>query len=315
MAGKMNKPLTVTLTTSFLLHGAVLLGVLGVNNFFNPPEQLLELNEIEFIEITPPQPKAVEAEKSQGMLGRLFHKSMQRRFLPALSAPLIGKDAFTKITGPSAAPKDTVRLVSHSATNVKDVIPPGWLQNEGSKISVKMKPGKGINLNQTGRLSLGEEHASLLGNSRLLSNAHGGVGSGLIMRSGASAESLLKEIQKSKGAGLAAGGGSGKGGFKDAYAISGEIQSRKILRVEMPVYPAWAEEQGIEAEVTLQVRVEPDGSVVATSIYVLKTSGYAELDRLAKEALSRWFFGPLDKKKKQRDQTGEVRFTFRLKRG
>lgn len=334
MATQMNRTITTTLTISFLLHGAALLLVLGVNHFFEPEEQLLQLNEIEFMEAAPPKPPA-EAAQSENVFGRILRKSIARgrRLFPAMSSPLISKSALAGGAAPETIlPKDTVRLAPQGALNVKQVIPPGWIQKESGKISMTLKSTRGINLTQTGRLSLGDEHSSLLGDGRLLSKSGPSIGTGLITRSGATAESLLKEIQKSKGLGGADGpagdeagepGGSQadvkhsrpKSGFKDMYAIRGEIRYRKLLRVEMPLYPPWAEEQGIEGEVTLRVRVEPDGSVVASSIYVLKTSGYAELDRLAKEALSRWFFAALGTNEKQRDQIGEVRFAFRLKRG
>lgn len=315
MAVRESRSFAVTLSISTLLHAAVLLAILGANHFFNPEDQLLQLTEIEFVEVTPPKS---EPAKAEGGLGGAFKKLARgRRFLPALSAPLISKAALSVATSAevSTAPKDTVRLVSHEVSSVKQVIPPGWIQAESGKIPVKLKAGSGINLGRTGRLSLGSEHSSLLGDAGLPSGSGLGGGQGLILRKGESAEALLKQIQKGKGLGLGEGGGTGRTGFKDAYAISGEIKSRKVMHIEMPVYPPWAEEQGIEAEVTLRVRVEPDGSVVASSIYVLKTSGYAELDRLAKEALARWFFAPLAKKEKQRDQVGEVRFAFRLKRG
>jgi len=320
MAVIKNHSLSVSMSVSFLLHGAVLLAILGAYHAFNPEDQLLQLTEIEFVEVTPPEPEGAKPSGGLGsMLGRTLAKG--RRLLPALSAPLISKASLSVATSAdvSAAPKDTVRLVSHDVANVKQVIPPGWIQADSGKIPVSLKSGAGINLNQTGKLSLGSERSSLLGDAGLPTGSGLGGGQGLILRKGDSAESLLKQIQKGKGLGLGdgegTGGGSGKMGFKDAYAITGEIKSREVLHIEMPVYPPWAEEQGIEAEVTLRVRVEPDGAVVASSIYVLKTSGYTELDRLAKEALSRWYFAPLSKNEKQRDQVGEVRFAFRLKRG
>jgi TonB family protein len=94
--------------------------------------------------------------------------------------------------------------------------------------------------------------------------------------------------------------------------ISGEVKSREILHREAPVVPRWLEEKGVEAEVVISFVVNPDGEV-GDRLYVEKTSGYAELDRLAIEALKKYEFAPLPLNVKQAEQKGSIviRFTFR----
>lgn len=321
----MQKPVTRSLSVSFMisasLHLAVFMLLFGLNKLFAPEETMLQLTEIEFVEIA--KPKAETVAGGGGFtktLSKGFSKGMS--FLPSLSAPLISKAALQVFKGEfNATTKDTVKLVSHDVSSVQRMIPPGWIQSESDKISVRIKSGSGINLGQGGTLKEGGGGTSIAEGLGMGAGGVGGLksagigngkGLGLIMRTGERPELLLRELQKSKNLSLAKGG---KLGFKDAYAVSGELKGRPLQHVEMPVYPPWAEEQGIEAEVTLKVQVEPDGGVDASSIYVLRTSGYTELDRLAREALARWFFAPLTDNEKKKVQTGEVHFVFRLKRG
>jgi len=66
-------------------------------------------------------------------------------------------------------------------------------------------------------------------------------------------------------------------------------RDRKILARRLPEYPDWAEEKGISAVVQIFFTVRPDGSI-RTNMRVDKSSGYPELDQLAKEALLKWRF-------------------------
>ncbi|NTV51864.1 MAG: TonB family protein [Candidatus Firestonebacteria bacterium] len=93
--------------------------------------------------------------------------------------------------------------------------------------------------------------------------------------------------------------------------ISGEVKNREILHREAPVMPRWLEEKGVEVEVVISFVVNPDGEV-GDRLYVEKTSGYAELDRLAIDALKKYEFSPLPLNVKQAEQKGTIviRFTF-----
>lgn len=97
---------------------------------------------------------------------------------------------------------------------------------------------------------------------------------------------------------------------KQALLIQGDIAGRGILTAKKPSYPRWAQDQGIEATVTLFCTVRPDGSV-KDNIMVERTSGYSELDDLAKEALLQFRFETVSTAD---DQTGYATFRFMLER-
>jgi TonB family protein len=92
--------------------------------------------------------------------------------------------------------------------------------------------------------------------------------------------------------------------------ITGQLSGRSIMRKTSPQYPRWAEEQGIQAEVAIDFTVKGDGSV-KDNLMVSRTSGYPELDDLAKEALLQFMFAPLSSGD---DQTGTAVFVYKLSR-
>jgi TonB family protein len=97
---------------------------------------------------------------------------------------------------------------------------------------------------------------------------------------------------------------------RDTY-ISGEVKNRQILHREYPQVPRWLEEKGAEAEVVINFVVNPDGEV-GDRVLVAKTSGYAELDRLAIAALKKFIFAPLPLTTKQVEQKGTIYMRFSL---
>ena len=97
---------------------------------------------------------------------------------------------------------------------------------------------------------------------------------------------------------------------KQAVLIQGEVAGRKILSSKAPQYPRWAQEQGIEASVTLHFYVTPEG-VVKKNVIVDRTSGYPELDALAQEALLVYMFESLQT---AGDQSGYAVFRFVLEK-
>lgn len=76
------------------------------------------------------------------------------------------------------------------------------------------------------------------------------------------------------------------------FEIGGPVGDRRILQKQLPEYPSWAEEKGISALVKIWFTVRPDGRINA-SMRILASSGYPELDSLAKEALRQWQFSPM----------------------
>ncbi len=96
------------------------------------------------------------------------------------------------------------------------------------------------------------------------------------------------------------------------FSMEGPLKYRKILKLELPPYPRWAEEKGIEPVVSYRIWVDPRGRVKET-MYLERASGYNELDGLVRESLRRFIFVTLPSDQPQEDEWGVAtfRFTFR----
>ncbi len=77
-----------------------------------------------------------------------------------------------------------------------------------------------------------------------------------------------------------------------------------------PAYPALARERGLEGQVVLHVEVTADG--MARDVRVVRSSGYASLDRAAREAVLAWRFEPAMSDGQARAGAIEFPVTFRL---
>lgn len=95
---------------------------------------------------------------------------------------------------------------------------------------------------------------------------------------------------------------------KEKVKITGPLQHRKVLRSYVPDYPDWARARNIEADVAIRFNVSPAGDV-RDNMVLDRSSGYTELDNLAKQALKNWKFSPLAG---QDDQWGVITFRFLL---
>jgi TonB family protein len=242
-------------------------------------------------------------------------KSLLERILPPLPLPFLGRQIITE----SRSASSTVRFeppvgLTKPPAKVIDIIPEPWIDDAEDKIPVQVKGGKSIDLNAV--IASAEpirpdpffDAKSMTGAVPKLRD--------ILAREDARPEDIVKKIQKDKRLQdvYDQKNKTNSLGLKDGYSISGEIATRKVLNAEMPLYPAWAEEQGIEGEVTLHVMVESDGNIDPESIYIVKTSGYSDLDSYAREALSRWIFEPQKSSGAKRGQEGSVRFVFKLKK-
>ncbi len=108
--------------------------------------------------------------------------------------------------------------------------------------------------------------------------------------------------------------GNGKNGKVVAgkgFEIGGPVGDRRISRRRLPEYPAWAEEKGISAMVKVYFTVRPDGSI-RTNLRILTSSGYAELDDAAKDALLQWRFSPTSGDSSEAAAWGVITFRFTL---
>jgi TonB family protein len=108
--------------------------------------------------------------------------------------------------------------------------------------------------------------------------------------------------------------GNGKGGkviSGKGFEIGGPVGDRKILHRSLPQYPEWAEQKGISAIVKIYFTVRSDGTIRST-LRILTSSGYAELDDLAKEALMKWRFSPTEADSNASAAWGVITFRFTL---
>lgn len=103
------------------------------------------------------------------------------------------------------------------------------------------------------------------------------------------------------------------GKSKGPFSMEGPLKYRKILKMELPPYPRWAEDKAIETSVSIRIWVDPKGKV-KDNMYLEKTSGYAELDSLAMQALARFFFVRIPDDQPQEDEWGVATFRFELKK-
>ena len=108
--------------------------------------------------------------------------------------------------------------------------------------------------------------------------------------------------------------GNGKGGkvvTGKGFEIGGPVGDRHISHRKLPEYPALAEEKGISAVVKIYFTVRPDGAIRST-MRILQSSGYAELDDLAKQALAEWRFSETSADSSESAAWGVITFRFTL---
>ncbi|HAM37039.1 MAG TPA: hypothetical protein DEB40_03895 [Elusimicrobia bacterium] len=102
---------------------------------------------------------------------------------------------------------------------------------------------------------------------------------------------------------------SALGEKKKGVEIEGPLANRRVVSYDIPVFPEWAQQQGIiEAAVSIRFYVNREGEVMP-EMRVENTSGYGRLDRLAMESLRRWKFIPIAANERQ---WGIITFRFLL---
>jgi len=140
-----------------------------------------------------------------------------------------------------------------------------------------------------------------------------GTGSEFVTR-GTASSLQISEFESTELAGLQTGGRERQitSVQRATFQIQGPISAREVIHSVVPAYPRWAIEKGIEPTLTLRFAVLPSGKAKDT-IFVIRTSGYPELDKSAIDALKRWAFNPLPKDSPWREEWGEVTFIFSLK--
>ncbi len=91
--------------------------------------------------------------------------------------------------------------------------------------------------------------------------------------------------------------------------ISGPLSSRKITYKPKTPYPTWAQKRGLTATVSVQIGVNPDGTV-KENVFVVRTSGFGSWDRVVINSVRQWKFAAL--KGSGIIQTGIITFNFVL---
>lgn len=93
--------------------------------------------------------------------------------------------------------------------------------------------------------------------------------------------------------------------------LEGPAAGREVLHRALPVYPAWAQRQAVEAVVRLRFAVLPDGQV-REDVAVERTGGFRDFDESAVAALRGWRFAPLPAGDAA-GHWGTITFRFRLR--
>ncbi len=91
--------------------------------------------------------------------------------------------------------------------------------------------------------------------------------------------------------------------------ISGPLSSRKITCKPVTPYPLWAQERGLTATISVQIAVNPDGTI-KENVFVIKTSGFGSWDRLVIDSVRQWKFASIQNSGIV--QTGIITFNFIL---
>ncbi|MBN1694378.1 TonB family protein [candidate division WOR-3 bacterium] len=91
--------------------------------------------------------------------------------------------------------------------------------------------------------------------------------------------------------------------------ISGPLSSRQITYKPTTPYPVWAQERGLTATISVQIAVNPNGTV-KDNVFVIRTSGFGSWDRLVIDSVRQWKFAAIQGSGIV--QTGIITFTFVL---
>jgi TonB family protein len=92
--------------------------------------------------------------------------------------------------------------------------------------------------------------------------------------------------------------------------LTGPVADRPLVSYRKPTYPEWAKEEAVEGSVTIYFVVLADGRV-KENVMIQKTSGFADFDDNAIQALLTWRFEPLGGGATG-EQWGTITFHYRL---
>lgn len=108
----------------------------------------------------------------------------------------------------------------------------------------------------------------------------------------------------------ARGGGEGPSSSGDgvSWSIDGGAGSRRLIQREVPTSPDWVGSRGLDLRVSVRFQILPDGRIKPGAV-IQKTSGFAEIDRRAVQALRGWRFAPAPATKNEIWGRAVFRFT------
>ncbi len=299
-----NGRLQVTIIGSLIMHAA-LLSWFGSGKFAER-EKTLKLTEVEYLEEAP---KPSEFEKLMNKLAappKPLPQDANKVVAAEAAMAELERTSFHRVVGLNAAPPALDKISESELTHLA-ALPKLKPDTQAPAPNLAPIPTKKIDLVRQDASPLVELDAKVIAGDLPPAD----FGPDINRRGFQQPEMIIKKVKAERKQGTNVDTAKRLSLSHDSV-ISGEVKTREILHKENPVVPRWLEEKGVEAEVVIAFVVNPDGEV-GDRLYVEKTSGYAELDKLAVDALKKYVFAPLPLNVKQAEQKGSIviRFTFR----
>jgi TonB family protein len=91
--------------------------------------------------------------------------------------------------------------------------------------------------------------------------------------------------------------------------ITGPLSQRKVISKPTTPYPEWAQKKGLTAIISVQIAVNPNGTV-QKDILIIRTSGFGSWDKLVINSVRNWKFAALESSEVV--QSGIITFQFVL---
>jgi len=225
--------------------------------------------------VIPTPRSAPDATTTTGVSGPAFREAGGRTGV-AQSLPSVQEQS----TAAAVPPVQTGRGGSGSGTAAGA----GSVQRSGEGVTVRGPASSGSG----GNLDLSQLDRAISGSGAVSGTGRSGTGSG----SGAGA-GTGSGTGGGNGSGQEAGTGTGAGsGGGGSYSVQWEqpsaAQGRRLLSAPAPRVPKFVGEQGLTLSMTVAFTLTPDG--VVSGVTIERSSGYAEVDALVREAIGRWRF-------------------------
>jgi len=295
--GFFDTKIKVTMVFSLLFH----FGFFYFNETKRTSETLTRIDNVEFVDQTlAPSPRPIPPQKSifKALKDKITHKddgikdvdqseiekiiALDEKQLDRTQAEGIDLDKFEKLEGPEVGSSEILRVASSDRqSGTEDII---------SKPAIKISDKQTYSPN------------AKIG---LVSSPGGSGAVDLEKIPTKELDKITQETSSKENAKIS------KAPSKSTtrITISGPLSSRKITYKPSTPYPLWAQKRGLSATISVQIAVNPDGTV-KENIFVTRTSGFGSWDRLVINSVRQWKFSAL--KGSGIMQTGIVTFNFVL---